>query len=217
MQECCAEAHLELFRRTHRIGLLGSQMCRSDLLIEDMLMQAVDAALVDVRTSSRRLAIEAVCSLHRDIGLAHSDGGVPCGVPASFPLCAGALGPWSMHHPPSAERLWSQGSAVVLPFQHGSSNQSTCPGEDCLVHGTVRADDNIFECGLLPGREYVRAQLLSTLHVLSRCSTRRSRGPDYTVFEPKLRPLEVKPPNGMRPQDALLPSPAAKISARIYF
>ena len=101
-------------------------MCRLDLLIDDMLMQAVDAVLVDVRTSSRRLAIEAVCSLHRDIGLAHSDGGVPCGcgVPASFPLCAGALGPWSMHHPPSAERLWSQGSAVVLPFQHGSSNQS---------------------------------------------------------------------------------------------
>ena len=165
MQECCAEAHRSSLR-THCVGLLGSQMCRSDLLIEDMLMQAVDAALVDVRTSSRRLAIEAVCSLHRDIGLAltvTAECHVECLQAFRFVMARSARGLCTTRHQPSG--CGAKGASLFFRrfqhYQHGSSNQSTCPREDCLVHGTVRADDNIFECGLLPGREYVHAQLLS--------------------------------------------------------
>ena len=81
-------------------------MCRSDLLIDDMLMQAVDAALVDVRTSSRRLAIEAVCSLHRDIGLAHrvtvmAECHVECLQAFRFVMARSARGLCTTRHQPS--------------------------------------------------------------------------------------------------------------------
>ena len=105
--------------------------------LDDMLMQAVDAALVDVRTSSRRLAIEAVCSLPTVTSAlltVTAECHVECLQAFRFVLARSARGLCTTRHQPSG--CGAKGASLFFRrFQHGSSNQSTCPQEDCLVHG----------------------------------------------------------------------------------